>query len=169
MDQIHVTVAAIIKRKAHYLLVKERSSQGHIVYNQPSGHVELNESLSDAIIREVKEEAGVDFTPENLIGAYLLSPASNGKTYLRFCFYGHIPDDQKASPQDSNIISNEWLTLDNIFEIPLTHLRSALILQSLRDYLNKKTLPLDCLHFSHQEKKMAQDCQQDYLNGRIHS
>ena len=85
MDQIHVTVAAIIRRNNQYLLVKERSSAGEIVYNQPAGHVELRESLLDAVSREVKEEAGLDFEPTQLIGTYLMSPASNGKTYLRFC------------------------------------------------------------------------------------
>ena len=55
MDSIHVTVAAIIKRNDQYLLVKERASSGDIVFNQPAGHVELKESIQEAVIREVYE------------------------------------------------------------------------------------------------------------------
>jgi 8-oxo-dGTP pyrophosphatase MutT (NUDIX family) len=36
-------------------MVKEKSG-GRLVYNQPAGHVELNESLLDAAIRETLEE-----------------------------------------------------------------------------------------------------------------
>ena len=64
MDKIHVTVAAIIKRNDQYLLVKEKASSGEIVFNQPAGHVELEESLHNAVIRETLEETGLDFTPD---------------------------------------------------------------------------------------------------------
>jgi len=119
MDKIHVTVAAIIKRNDHYLLVKERASSGDIVFNQPAGHVELNESLPDAIIREVKEETGLDFTPTGIVGTYLLSPAANGKTYLRFCFVGEVPEGQSPSPQDPEILENCWFSLEDGKRIPL--------------------------------------------------
>jgi len=160
MDQIHVTVAAIIKRNDHYLLVKERSSSGDIVFNQPAGHVELKESLLDAVSREVKEEAGLDFTPTGLIGTYLLSPATNGKTYLRFCFVGDVPDDQSPSPQDPEILENCWFTLQEITEMERKELRSALVLQCLTDYLDGKRIPLETVSYYNDEQRLATDCYQ---------
>jgi len=158
MDQIHVTVAAIIKRNDHYLLVKERASSGEIVFNQPAGHVELKESLTNAVVREVKEEAGVDFTPTGLIGTYLLSPATNGKTYLRFCFVGDIPDHQQPSPQDPDILENCWFTLEEITAMERKQLRSALVLQCLSDYLDGKRIPLETVSFYSDEHRLANDC-----------
>jgi len=158
MDQIHVTVAAIIKRNDHYLLVKERASSGEIVFNQPAGHVELKESLTDAVIREVMEEAGVDFTPTGLIGTYLLSPATNGKTYLRFCFVGNIPDAQQPTPQDPDILENCWFTLEEITSMERKQLRSALVLQCLSDYLDGKRIPLETVSFYSDEHRLANDC-----------
>ena len=158
MDFIHVTVAAIIRRNDQYLLVKERASSGQIVFNQPAGHVELNESIIDAVIREVVEETGLTFTPVALTGTYLLSPATNGKTYLRFCFLGEVPDDQVPSPQDADIIDNCWFTKEQITQIPKNELRSALVLQCLNDYLKGVRIPLETLNFSSDEIALTKNC-----------
>jgi len=160
MDKIHVTVAAIIKRNDHYLLVKEKASSGDIVFNQPAGHVELKESLHDAVVREVLEETGLDFSPTSLIGTYLLSPATNGKTYLRFCYLGEVCENQQANPQDPDILDACWFTLQQITDMPQKSLRSALVLQCLNDYLNGIRHPLDSLNFYGNEQRLADDCYQ---------
>lgn len=160
MEQIHVTVAAIIKRNEQYLLVKERSSAGDIVFNQPAGHVELKESLVDAVIREVFEETGLSFTPSALVGTYLLSPASNGKTYLRFCFKGCVPDEQVASPNDPDILENCWMSLDEVTNMDRKQLRSALVLQCFDDFIAGKEISLDSLSYSADEHALADRCYQ---------
>ena len=158
MDSIHVTVAAIIRRNDKYLLVKETASSGQIVYNQPAGHVELKESLIDAVIREVLEETGLDFTPSALVGTYLISPATNGKTYLRFCFVGDTPANQQPSPQDDDILDNCWFTAEEIIQIPKDSLRSALVLQCIHDFQQGIRLPLESLNFSGNEISLYQQC-----------
>ena len=158
MDHIHVTVAAIIRRNNKYLLVKETASSGDIVYNQPAGHVELRESLIEAVIREVAEETGLDFKPVSLIGTYLLSPATNGKTYLRFCFFGETPLDQQPSPNDEEILDNCWFTADEIANIPKESLRSALVLQCIHDYQDGVRLPLESVKFSGDEIHLYHQC-----------
>ena len=162
MDSIHVTVAAIIRRKEQYLLVKEKSSLGEIVYNQPAGHVELKESLIDAVIREVAEETGLTFTPRSLTGTYLLSTATNGKTYLRFCFIGDVPEHQDAKPQDSDIIDNCWMCIDEISNLPKEKLRSGLVLQCIKDYLSGIRIPLETLSFSNDEHQLVDDFRKFY-------
>ena len=158
MDHIHVTVAAIIRRNDKYLLVKETASSGQIVYNQPAGHVELKESLIDAVIREVAEETGLDFTPTALLGTYLISPAINGKTYLRFCFVGDTPNDQQPSPNDPDILDNCWFTVDEILALPEKSIRSALVLKCIEDFQKGIRLPLESLTFSDEELAMYHQC-----------
>ncbi len=158
MDQIHVTVAAIIKRNDQYLLVKEKASSGDIVFNQPAGHVELKESLIEAVIREVQEETGLDYSPTALIGTYLLSPAANGKTYLRFCFTGEVPADQQPEPQDPEIIDNCWFTLEEITNLSRKELRSALVLKCLDDYIAGKRIPMETINFYNDEHGLADKC-----------
>lgn len=52
--------------KGNILLVKTRD--GGWVY--PGGQVEVGENLIDALIREIKEESGIDATVSHLIGVY---------------------------------------------------------------------------------------------------
>ena len=50
----HTTVAAVCEREGSYLLVRERVGKRE-VYNQPAGHLEVGESLLEAVIRETAE------------------------------------------------------------------------------------------------------------------
>lgn len=160
MDYIHVTAAAIIRRNEKYLLVKERTSSGQIVYNQPAGHVEFNESIEAAVIREVMEETGLDFKPTALTGTYLVSPALNGKTYLRFCFVGETSEQQPAKPQDPDILENLWLTKEEILKIPKKELRSGMVLKCIKDYLRGVRIPLETLSFYNDELQLIKQSTQ---------
>ena len=55
--QPDVTVATVVVRDGRLLCVEERSN-GQLVINQPAGHLEPDESLVDAAVRETRD--GVD-------------------------------------------------------------------------------------------------------------
>ena len=82
----HTTVAALIERDGRFLMVEESPDGGPTVFNQPAGHLEPGESLTQAVIRETREETGWGFIPHALIGIYRWQVPENGRTYLRFCF-----------------------------------------------------------------------------------
>ena len=67
--QPDVTVATVVLRDGKLLCVEERVS-GQLVINQPAGHLEPDESLQDAAIREAREETGWDVRLTGFIGAY---------------------------------------------------------------------------------------------------
>lgn len=133
-----LTVAAIIERQGRFLFVEERDGDGPRVLNQPAGHVEPGESLIDAVIREVGEEAGLPFTPEALVGLYQLR-AANGKAYCRVCFLGSVPDGMEARPRDADILACHWLSPEELGHRPL---RSGLVRRCLDDALGGARLPL---------------------------
>jgi hypothetical protein len=60
----NTTVAAIIEQNGKFLLVEEETERGNR-YNQPAGHLEDNETLIQAVIRETMEEAAYAFTSGN--------------------------------------------------------------------------------------------------------
>ncbi|NVJ59980.1 MAG: NUDIX hydrolase [Gammaproteobacteria bacterium] len=157
MAPIHITVAAIIEHNNQFLMVEERDSNGNTVFNQPAGHVELNESLTDAVIREVQEETGLEFSPKNIIGHYLLSPATNGKHYYRTCYTGTVENINDLQPQDSDIIACHWLTIEQIKSLG-RQLRSGLVLNCLHDYLRGERYPLSQMHYIDDEVRAAQMC-----------
>ncbi len=83
----HVTVAAIARRDDQYLLVRE-SSQGESVLNQPAGHLEASETLTEAVVRETLEETCWQFNPLYLTGIYQFV-APNQETYIRLLIGCH--------------------------------------------------------------------------------
>ena len=51
----HVTVATIVERDNRFLMVYE-DADGKLVYNKPAGHLDPDETLQQAAIRETLEE-----------------------------------------------------------------------------------------------------------------
>lgn len=133
-----LTVAAVIQQQNRFLMVEEREGDGPLVLNQPAGHVEPGEGLLEAVIREVREETGLVFVPEALLGLYPLC-AANGKNYLRVCFLGRVAEGALPAPEDSDILGCDWFDQAQIQARPR---RSGLVLQCLEDALAGTRLPL---------------------------
>ncbi len=133
-----LTVAAVIEWDGRFLMVEERDGEGPLVLNQPAGHVEEGEALREAVIREVREETGLPFTPECLVGIYQLR-AANGKDFLRVCFAGSVPVGAIPAPEDAEILGCAWLCRA---EIAARAQRSGLVLRCLDDWAAGRWMPL---------------------------
>ena len=139
----HVTVAAIIERDQRFLLVEEETSNG-LAFNQPAGHLEPNESLIDAVKREVNEETAWQFTPEYITSIQLWRKNPDASSFLRVCFVGQCSDHQKGQKLDEGIIATHWLTRDEIAN-KKSQLRSPLVLTTIDQYLSGERHPLSLL------------------------
>ena len=138
-----VTVAAVTQSEGRFLCVEERISQ-KLVLNQPAGHVEMGETLIEAVVREVREETAWLFEPEALLGVYLWrNPVSNRST-LRFAFTGSVTDHRPAQPLDRGIVCARWLTHDELRERE-PRLRSPLVLRCVEDFMTGRRLPIDAV------------------------
>jgi len=139
----NVTVAAIIDRDGKFLLVEEHTSQG-LLFNQPAGHLEANESLLAAVARETLEESAYEFEPQHLIGIYRWHSQAADTTYLRFAFAGRVIAHYPERPLDEGIVRAVWMSPDEIRATQTRH-RSPLILRCVEDYLAGKRYPLEIL------------------------
>ena len=139
----NVTVAALIEREGHFLLVEEETEDG-IRFNQPAGHLDKGESLVAACAREVLEETAWSFRPTALVGIYQWPRPTGDITYLRFAFAGELGDHESDRVLDSGILRAVWMTPDEIRATVERH-RSPLILQCVSDYLAGRRFPLDLL------------------------
>lgn len=141
--QAHVTVATIVEDQGKFLFVEELKG-GKAVLNQPAGHLDPNESLQRAAVRETLEETGWDVELTSVIGIYLYTAPSNGVTYQRICFAAkplrHNPEYQL----DDGIIGPLWLTRDELLA-QQERWRSELVLRCVDDYLNGEHFSLDLL------------------------
>lgn len=138
----HLTVATIVEDRGRFLMVEERQD-GRAVLNQPAGHLEADESLIEAAQRETLEETGWTVQITSVVGLYLFT-ARNGTTYQRTCFAGRPLTHDPTRDLDQGIIGAHWMTLDQLQNTPI-ELRSHLVLDCIRDYLDKPHYPLDLI------------------------
>lgn len=134
----HVTVAAIIQKEGKFLLVEEKINN-HLVINQPAGHLENDETLTDAVIRETLEETRWEFEPSYISGIYQWKH-DNGETYLRICFVGDVIQEHKELELDTGIERAVWFTENEVREH--LSLRSPLVMKSIEDFLTGQSFPL---------------------------
>jgi ADP-ribose pyrophosphatase YjhB (NUDIX family) len=139
----HVTVAAIIERDGRFLLVEEHTSNG-LQFNQPAGHLEENESLIDAVKREVFEETAWQFEPEYLVSIQLWRKKPRSPSFLRCCFAGQCHSHDPNQPLDEGIVATHWLTREEIL-LQQRRLRSPLVSISVDEYLSGQSYPLALL------------------------
>ena len=137
----HITVATIVPDGDRFLLVEEWA-YNLLVFNQPAGHLDPNESLIEAAIRETREETGWQIDVQSIVGIYLLK-AANGVTYHRTCFLAD-PVSQTSETLDHGIERIVWMTRAEV-ESHNDRLRSPLVIQCIDDYLAGQNFPLSIL------------------------
>lgn len=139
---IHVTVAAVVEREGRFLCVEEEI-EGQLVINQPAGHLEANESLLEAVVRETFEETAWVFVPRALLGIYHYTSAS-GVCYLRFAFTGEVTAHHPDQPLDCGIRQALWLSWPELLQRRAQH-RGPQVLRAIEDYHRGQSYPLTSL------------------------
>ena len=140
----NVTVAAVVERAGRFLLVEEHTSRGRL-FNQPAGHLDPGESLTEAVARETLEETAYAFKPTALLGVYQYHQSGDEVTYLRFAFTGEITGQEADRALDEGIIHAVWMAPDEIRRDASRH-RSPLVMRCIDDYLAGRRYPLTVLY-----------------------
>ena len=138
--QPDVTVATVVVRDGRLLCVEERAN-GHLVINQPAGHLEPDESLLEAAIRETREETGWNVRITHVVGAYQWKATETGRHYLRFAFAAEPLDEIPGATLDEGIVRTLWLMPQELQAEQARH-RSPLVWRTVADYLGGNRLPL---------------------------
>ncbi|MCR5753268.1 MAG: NUDIX domain-containing protein, partial [Acetatifactor sp.] len=81
-------------------------------YTLPGGHVEPGESFVDAVIREMKEETGLDIIKPRLVGIKQF-PIDNGR-YIVLLFKTESFNGQVVSSDEGDM---EWVEYDRLSEV----------------------------------------------------
>ena len=144
--QPDVTVATIVVRDGQLLMVEERAN-GALVLNQPAGHLEPDESLLDAALRETREETGWEVRLTAFVGAYqwkapLHADGSGGRHYMRFAFAAEPVSELPDARLDEGIVRALWLAPEALRGMASRH-RSPLVWRAVADYLGGSRHPLD--------------------------
>jgi 8-oxo-dGTP pyrophosphatase MutT (NUDIX family) len=147
--QPDVTVATVVVRDGRLLCVEERANGRGLVLNQPAGHLEPDEGLAEAALRETLEETGWDVRLTAFVGAYqwkapVRADGSGGGHYLRFAFLGEPLRLHPERPLDEGIVRALWLTPAELQAEASRH-RSPLVWRVVADALGGRRQPLSVL------------------------
>lgn len=131
--QPDVTVATVVERDGRLLMVEERVG-GRLVYNQPAGHLEPDESILQAAVRETLEETGWQVSLTAFIGAYQWKAPETGRQYLRMAFAAEALQHDAGRALDDGIVAAHWMLPSEVEALAERH-RSPLVARVIADYL----------------------------------
>lgn len=68
---IHVAAALILDGEKRFLVAKRKGGEHDGLWEFPGGKFEEGETKNDTIVREIKEELGIDVTPRKNLGVFV--------------------------------------------------------------------------------------------------
>jgi ADP-ribose pyrophosphatase YjhB (NUDIX family) len=141
----HVTVACVIEKDGKYLMVEERDkTSGELVFNQPAGHLEHGESITEAALRETLEETGWNIELKGVLGIALHRAPKTGITYFRTTFLAAPLQRVENTEIDPDIHAVHWLDYEAI-RARSARMRSPLALAVIERHRQGICYPLDLI------------------------
>jgi phosphatase NudJ len=110
---LHAFALVLVRHRERFLLVEERDGEWYF----PAGRVDPGETITEAALRETREEAGIDV---RLTGIYRIEqrPTATPRFGMRIrAFFDAVPvdaNDALKSTSDEHSRRAAWLTLDEI-------------------------------------------------------
>ncbi|XP_074838111.1 8-oxo-dGDP phosphatase NUDT18 [Carettochelys insculpta] len=93
----YIVVAILINDQNEVLMMQEAKQECHGTWYLPAGRMEPNETIVEAMKREVKEETGLECEPLTL-----LAVEDRGPVWIRFVFLAHPTGGTLKMPQDAD-------------------------------------------------------------------
>jgi phosphatase NudJ len=120
-------VLVVVEHDRRFVLVQE--AKGGQPWYLPAGRVEPRESLTDAALRETREEAGIDVVLTGVLRVEH-TPLSDGSARLRVWFKARPvqPDAPLKQQADRESLQARWFSLE---EARMMNLRGEDVLQAL--------------------------------------
>lgn len=122
------TVAAIITKienSTRYILLALRNTEPYKNYwSLPGGHIDRYETVEQAVIREIKEEVGLDIKPRFLFYFDEIIPERNIHAVVNV-FEGHGNGQLKISEKE--ILDARWISIKEALSMRLAFFHRDMI------------------------------------------
>ena len=130
-ERVELTVLCLIRKDNQYLL-QDRVKNDWRGYTLPGGHIEKEESIVDAVIREMKEETGLTILNPKLCGVKQF-PIEDGR-YIVFLFSADSFTGEVISSEEGNM---HWIKKDELSKVNLANDFYELLQVIIDDNLNE--------------------------------
>lgn len=135
-EKAELTVLCLIYDEKRFLL-QDRTSDDWTGYVLPGGHIEVGESIVDAVIREIKEETGLTIMNPKICGIKQF-PLADGdyKTgrYLVFLFKTNEFAGELVSSEEGQM---RWIDREDLHKVNLVRDFDDLIDVMINETLNE--------------------------------
>ncbi|CAM5522201.1 NUDIX hydrolase [Streptomyces abikoensis] len=138
-NSLVVAASAVVTDDEGRILMQRRADSG--LWALPGGGMEMGESLIGAVVREVREETGLDVEVTGLVGTYTdprhVIAYSDGEVRRQFniCFTARIVGGSLAVSDESTAL--RFVTADAIPSLDMHHTQRL----RLRHYMEKRPQP----------------------------
>lgn len=118
----------LILLKEDKILLARRFNTGWMdgKYSLVAGHIDGNESVTQAMIREAQEEAGIKIKKGDLKPATVIHRKYPGQEYIDFFFVSKKWTGSPTIMEPDKCDDMSWFLLDNLPEDLLSYIREAI-------------------------------------------
>ena len=136
-----VIAGCVVEKDNKILMVQEGLDFCYGQWNYPAGHVGEFENITEAAIREVKEETGLDV---KLKGVLPISETElKDETHIIIRFVAEVIGG-KITFDSNEILDVKWIDIEDIKKMTEKELRNYEVGKNiLKDYMEKKIYPMD--------------------------
>lgn len=140
-DFMKVIAGCVVEKDNKILMVQEGLDFCYGQWNYPAGHVDEFENITEAAIREVKEETGLDVKLKGVLP--ILETELKDETHIIIRFVAEVIGG-KISFDSNEILDVKWLDIKDIEKMTEKELRNYEVGKNiLNDYIEKKIYPID--------------------------
>ena len=154
IDEVVIRVKALIINSNDEIML----GYSNKTYQFPGGHLENGETLKQALLREIKEETGIEFKnilikPFQKITHYCKNYYNSSKNRQNDIYYFIIKTDEKFNMENSNLDERERLGNYTVKYVKLDKFEQTLI-DSINDNPINKTIVEEMLEAFKEYKKI---------------
>jgi len=115
-----ITAVAVIQRADGRILLLKRSEDEKVypgAFTFPGGKVEGNDTLTETLIKEVKEEAGLKLNPGILLIKEKAIGRPDGSTSKSLSFMCSVANDTNVVIEEPDFTEYRWVNLEELRKI----------------------------------------------------